>query len=159
MAEEHETFDEFDESASLTYPTDAASVRKGGYVVINGRPCKVLAVNNSKTGKHGHAKVEIVGIDIFTGKKYEDILPSSHNVDVPKVSSKEYTAISIDDEGLVTIVQEEDGITRTIALPNGGTAAEEVARQLKGLLEQGDEVAVYVIKAMNEEMISSIKTS
>ena len=31
---------------------------------MKGKTCKVLEIHRSKTGKHGHAKVHLVGIDV-----------------------------------------------------------------------------------------------
>lgn len=77
--------------ASESFPMQCSALRKGGYVLIKDRPCKIVDMSTSKTGKHGHAKVNLVGIDIFTGRKYEDISPSTHNMSVPNVVKKEYT--------------------------------------------------------------------
>lgn len=41
MAHEEETFESADAGASLTYPMAAGSIRKNGFIVIKGRPCKV----------------------------------------------------------------------------------------------------------------------
>lgn len=76
--------------SSTTYPVQCSTLRKNGYVVIKARPCKVMEMSTSKTGKHGHAKVHLVGIDIFTNKKYEDLCPSTHNIDVPNVTRSDF---------------------------------------------------------------------
>jgi translation initiation factor 5A len=68
-------------------------LRKNGFVVIKNRPCKIVDMSTSKTGKHGHAKVHLVAIDIFTGKKLEELCPSTHNMDVPNVTRKEYQLV------------------------------------------------------------------
>ena len=32
--------------------------------ISSGRPCKIVDMSTSKTGKHGHAKVHLVAIDV-----------------------------------------------------------------------------------------------
>jgi translation initiation factor 5A len=39
--DENETFQSADAGASLTYPQQIGTIRKGGFNVINGQPCKV----------------------------------------------------------------------------------------------------------------------
>lgn len=99
--EEHHDvhFESTDAGASKTFPQQAGTIRKSGHIVIKGRPCKVVDVSTSKTGKHGHAKCHFVAVDIFTSKKVEDLQPSSHNCDVPVVNRVEYQLIDISDDG------------------------------------------------------------
>lgn len=86
----YSTFDLAESGASETFPVQCSSLSLGAYAMIKGFPCKVVHRSTSKTGKHGHAKVNLVGLDIFTGRKYEDFHPSTHNIDVPNVRKVDY---------------------------------------------------------------------
>ena len=101
--EDHD-FNQGDSGASETLPMQCSALRKGGFVMIKvtsclvqlylrshlvlekcytemflmylpqNRPCKIVEMSTSKTGKHGHAKVHLVALDIFTGGVFENLL-------------------------------------------------------------------------------------
>eukprot|EP00450_Noctiluca_scintillans_P033939 CAMPEP_0194549662 /NCGR_PEP_ID=MMETSP0253-20130528/95317_1 /TAXON_ID=2966 /ORGANISM="Noctiluca scintillans" /LENGTH=199 /DNA_ID=CAMNT_0039397093 /DNA_START=52 /DNA_END=652 /DNA_ORIENTATION=+ len=107
MSHDDETFESTESGAALVFPQQAGEIRKGSHIMIKGHPCKVAEVSTSKTGKHGHAKAHIVALDLFTNKKYEDLCPTSHNVEVPFVNKIEYQLLSADaDTGEVQLLTE-----------------------------------------------------
>merc|ERR1712093_337272 len=149
--EHHETFEGASAGASLTYPLQCSALRKNGHVVIKGRPCKIVDMSTSKTGKHGHAKVHLVAIDIFTTKKLEEICPSTHNLDVPNVTRNEYTLVNIDD-GYLNLMTTEGGEKNDVKVPDN-----EVGEQIEKDFEDGKELVVTIVTAMGEEHALAVK--
>lgn len=135
---------------------NSGNLKKGGYVVIKDKPCKITEVTTSKTGKHGHAKANITGIDIFTGKKYEDVCPTSHNMPVPNVTRNEYQVIDISGEYVSIML--EDGSTRDdLKLPNETEEDKTLAEKIKAAFDEGAEFNVIVMSAMGVEKIVEMK--
>jgi translation initiation factor 5A len=151
---EEETFENADSGAASTVPMQCSTLRKGGHVVMKGRPCKVVEMSTSKTGKHGHAKVNLVGIDIFNGRKYEDMSPSTHNMDVPIVKRKDYELLAIDEEGFVSLLDDTLGTKEDLKLPEG-----ELGVQIREAWDKDNEAGmlVTVVSAMGEEAILAFK--
>ncbi|KAF9881364.1 ubiquitin ribosomal fusion protein [Colletotrichum karsti] len=123
-----------------------SALRKNGHVVIKGRPCKIIDMSTSKTGKHGHAKVHLVATDIFTGKKLEDLSPSTHNMDVPHVRRKEYQLLDISDDGFLSLMGDE-GIKDDVRVPEG-----EIGEKINKLFKVDEKDTLVTIQtAMGEE--------
>lgn len=151
-----EEFEQVDAGASLTYPVTAGDLKQGGMMTINGRPCKVVSISFAKTGKHGHAKASITAIDIFNGRKLEDSLPGSHNVDVPYVTRRELQAIAVDMDGFVTLMTEKGDIRSDLKLPEETENDQKCSARIQSALEDGRECFVTVLGAMGIEKISEV---
>ncbi|GIS52569.1 MAG: hypothetical protein Ct9H90mP28_2850 [Paracoccaceae bacterium] len=149
-----ETFESVDAGASETFPMEAGQIKKGGYICIKGRPCKVVSVSTSKTGKHGHAKAHFVAIDIFTGKKMEDIVPSTHGTTVPNVFKEEYSLLDISDEDYLSLMDANGEVREDIRMP---TYPDELVKQIRDGFDAGDTLSVWVVKALGEEHVLTCK--
>eukprot|EP00811_Abedinium_folium_P010035 NODE_19280_length_850_cov_72.201936.p1 GENE.NODE_19280_length_850_cov_72.201936~~NODE_19280_length_850_cov_72.201936.p1 ORF type:complete len:167 (+),score=27.27 NODE_19280_length_850_cov_72.201936:118-618(+) len=159
-----EEFQQGDAGAAHTFPMQAGEIRKGSHLMIKEYPCKCVEVSTSKTGKHGHAKAHIVALDIFTGKKYEDLCPSSHNLDVPFVKRDEYQLLSADEvSGEVSLLLPSGETKDDLNLPtfvNVGEPTDEdknVTKEILEGVEAGKEVKVIVISACGKEKIIQVK--
>eukprot|EP01120_Amphizonella_sp_Union-15-10_P002197 TRINITY_DN1235_c0_g2_i1.p1 TRINITY_DN1235_c0_g2~~TRINITY_DN1235_c0_g2_i1.p1 ORF type:complete len:214 (-),score=50.96 TRINITY_DN1235_c0_g2_i1:57-698(-) len=85
----------------------ANKVKIGAYMLMNGdRPCKVMEAAKSKPGKHGTAKIRFVGLDIFTGKKYDHIASAGATVQVPTVTKIDWKLEEITESNKLKISRE-----------------------------------------------------
>lgn len=143
-------------NASATYPMQCSALRKNGFVMIKSRPCKIVEMSTSKTGKHGHAKVHLVGMDIFNNKRYEDLCPSTHNIDVPNVQRIDFQLIDISEDGFVSLMTDKGDIRDDLRLPSDEQLCQKIREEFKN---DDSTVIVTVIKAVGEESIIACKNS
>ncbi|MEM4268127.1 MAG: translation initiation factor IF-5A [Candidatus Woesearchaeota archaeon] len=78
-----------------TKQVSAGSIQKGSYVIIDGVACKTVDTQISKPGKHGHAKIRILGVGLLDGRKREVVMPGHDNIEVPIIDKKNAQVLSI----------------------------------------------------------------
>lgn len=121
-------------------PIAAGQIKKGQHAILKDRPCKVLNVSVSKTGKHGHAKAHFHGDDVFTGKKYEDVQSTTHTMYQPVLEQNMYDLIDIDDEDFMNLM-DEDGTTREdLKLPEN-----DLGKQIQKDFSNSKDLSVTVL--------------
>jgi len=134
--------------------------------MIKGHPTKVIEVTSSKTGKHGHAKCHIVAVDIFTGKKYEDLCPASHNMEVPFVKRTEFQLLTADESsGEVSLLLESGETKDDLNLPTFVKIGEptdddkKVTADILDAQEKGHDIMTIVLAACGMEKIIGVKVT
>jgi translation initiation factor 5A len=123
-------------------------------MMIKGKPCKVLNISVSKTGKHGHAKCNFTATDIFTGKKYEDMIPSTHGTTIPIVNKSDWEIIDIDGDE-ITLMDEAGNQKTDLNLPSW---PEGMAEEIRAAWNGGEtSVSVTVQSAVGIEQVVAYK--
>lgn len=79
----------------MSKPVDVGSIRVGGYVIIDGEPCRIASIAKSKPGKHGAAKARVVAIGVFDSAKRTFVKPVDAQIEVPLIEKKPGQIISL----------------------------------------------------------------
>ncbi len=147
-----------DAGASHVFNSEAGQIRVGGYMCIKEKPCKVTAVSTSKTGKHGHAKCNFTALDIFTNKKYEDIIPATHNTTIPVVTRKDYDLVDISEDGFISCMDDNGDMREDVKLPeHPENYARELTLAFEKANEEGKTLSISVLCAMGHEQVMAHK--
>ena len=140
-------------SDSFTYPQKASACRKGSYLMIDNHPCKIIDMSTSKTGKHGHAKCKFMAKDIFDQSQHDFVQTSTHNVEIPNVSRKEYQLADIDEDEYVSLLDDNAEIRSDLQLPDNN----ELADNIRKFYNSEVDCAITVLSACGKEMIIDVK--
>lgn len=69
--------------------------------------------------------------------RYEDICPSTHNMDVPHVKREDYQLTDISDDGYLTLMNDGGDLREDLKLPEG-----DLGVQLRSEFDNGKELLV-----------------
>lgn len=124
----------------------AGSLKPNRYVIINDEPCRILSVDVSKSGKHGHAKVRVVCTGLFDGNKRSLTFPSHSQVDVPMIEKSTALVTSFTPE-LVQVMDNTTYETFELNMPTD--------EEIKSKIVEGATVEYWNI--LNRRKIMNVK--
>jgi len=110
----------------------AKFLRKGSTCIVDDEPCKILNVDISKTGRHGHAKCKIEAEGLFDGKKRIFFKNGDAEMDVPTIK-----------KGNAQVLSTSGDIAQLMDMENYSTFEVLIPEEFKGKLESGMEVVYW----------------
>lgn len=118
-------------------------IKIGRFILIDGVPCKVVDIDISSPGKHGHAKMRVTAIGIFDGQKKTLLQPSHADIEVPVIKKSKAQVVSVSDD-TAQLMDSETYAVYDIKLTD----------EFKGKLNAGAEVEV--MEAMGRKALSRV---
>lgn len=95
---------------------NATELRTGTNFMIDGDTYTVKSMDVSKTGKHGHAKVRMEAISIFTGKKKVLVIPGHDRFELPMIDKRKAQVLSVDEKN-ANVMDSESYETLDLDIP------------------------------------------
>jgi translation initiation factor 5A len=84
----------------MSRPVDVGELRVGGYMMIDGEPCRIVDIAKSKPGKHGAAKARIVAIGVFDNQKRQFVKSVDGGAEIPIIDKRAGQVFSVNPSGV-----------------------------------------------------------
>lgn len=137
---------------AIVYPKQCSALRRSDFAMLKGHPCKIMHMATSKPGKHGHAKIHLIGFDVFDGKKYEEICPSTHKINCPRVEKIGYILLDVSKDGFAELMDTKGKIRADVKL------CKEFYEEYHNNQHSEEEVyEVTLLSVLDKEKVISLK--
>ena len=124
----------------------ANNVQKGTSIILEGVPCRVVDVEISKPGKHGHSKVRISAVGLVDEKKRIAVMPGHDNIEVPIIEKRTAQVLSLHGD-MANVMDSETYETFDLKIPE----------EFKGQVVEGSSVLYWTI--LDNKIIKQVKGS
>ncbi len=122
----------------------AGSLKEGSNIVIEGAACRVVSIQISRPGKHGHAKIRLEAVGIIDEKKRVIVMPGHDNVEVPIIEKKTAQVLSIAGDS-ANVMDAESYETFDLKIP----------AELKGEITGGSNILYWQI--LGDKVMKQVK--
>ena len=127
-----------------TKMVSANNVLKGSFIVLEGAACRVVDVEISKPGKHGHSKVRVSAVGLVDDKKRIVVMPGHDNVEVPVIEKRTAQILSVHGD-TANVMDSETYETFDLKIPE----------EFKEQVVNGTSVLYWTI--LNEKVIKQVR--
>jgi translation initiation factor 5A len=110
------------------------SLKKGDTLIIDNAPCRVTDLSVSRPGKHGHAKVNMMGVGILDGKKRNLVMPGHDKVEAPIIEKK-----------IAQVLSTSDKNANVMDMETYETFDLEIPEELKDQVKEGVEILYWAL--------------
>eukprot|EP00092_Neocalanus_flemingeri_P033964 GFUD01036931.1.p1 GENE.GFUD01036931.1~~GFUD01036931.1.p1 ORF type:complete len:156 (+),score=39.63 GFUD01036931.1:57-524(+) len=147
---------------SETVEVEVKALHRGSFAFIRGQPCKVTEVTQKpKATSKGNDRIHLVGLNLQTGKKYEDTLLATLRIDEIVVKRSEYSLLDVDTHSDTVSVLMSSGETKEdLVLEKSENPNEKyspLSQELVDRFDAGEDLIVVVQSALGNETIIEIK--
>jgi translation initiation factor 5A len=109
-------------------------LKRGGFVIIDEAPCRVIGVVFSAPGKHGAVKARIEAIGLLDERKRSIVSPADETIDVPIIVKKSAQVLAVVGER-AQLMDLADYSVFELPIPN----------ELKERVRAGEEISYYEV--------------